>query len=128
MRVGEKPTDLRPSSSTKVMRAKAKANPISEDSTRPTMTPPAIAPKARMAENAVNVGSASVKSILLAKAVLDIANTTSDRMGITAKNPTITAKSGKTKSGTTKARIEDPRNTMTQVDIVKSEKARHLLR
>jgi hypothetical protein len=110
------------------MRINAKANPTSEDKTRPTMTPPATAPKTRMAESAVKVGSVSVKSVLLAKLVLDIANTTSDRIGITAKNPTIMAKPGKTKSGTTNARIEDPRNTITQVDIVNSEKARHLLR
>jgi hypothetical protein len=110
------------------MRIKAKANPISDDNTRPTMTPPATAPKTRMAETAVKVGSVSVKSILLAKLVLDIANTTSDRMGITANNPTIMAKTGKTKSGTANARIEHPKKTITQVDIVKSEKARHLLR
>jgi hypothetical protein len=110
------------------MMIKAKAKPISDDNIRPTMTPPATVPKTRIAETAVKVGSVSVKSILLAKLVLDIANTTSDRMGITANNPTITANPGKTKSGTTKARIEDPRNTITQVDTVNSEKARHLLR
>lgn len=128
MRVGEKPTVFRPSNSTTVMRINAKANPISEDNTRPIMTPPAKVPETRMAENAVKAGSVSVKSILLVKLVLDIANTTSERIGNTAKNPTIMAKPGKTNSGTTNARIEDPRNTITQVDIVKSEKAMHLLR
>jgi hypothetical protein len=107
--------------------AKAKASPRREDNTQPTAIRPAAPPKIMTANNAVKVGSIREKRVLFAKLVLDMEKTATDRMGMTANNPTTSAKSGKTKPGTD-VRMEQMMNMITQVVVVKSEKARHLLR
>jgi hypothetical protein len=98
-----------------------------EDNTQPTAIRPVAPPKTITANNAVKVGSMREKSVLFAKLVLDMEKTATDRMGMTANSPTTIAKSGKTNPGTD-AKIEQMMNMITQVVVVKSEKARHLLR
>ena len=128
IRMGENPITLRPCTSITEISAKASVNPRTDDKTHATITLPRERSKNRTTRNAVKLGSSTVKSVLSAKLVFDIEKTAIDRSGMTANSPTMTAKSGKTNPGTASARTEDRMKTKTQMVIVKSEKAMHLLK
>jgi hypothetical protein len=81
-----------------------------------------------IAKSTVRLGSMSVKVALLEKLVLDKENIASARGGITAKSPSIMAKSGKMNLWSKIAMTEPIKKTTTQVIMVKSDSERHLLK
>ena len=110
------------------MKAKANVNPTIEDSTKPVAIRAYGRPNTATTERTVRLGSMSVKRVLLAKLVLDIENIARARGGITANSPSMTAKSGKMNLRSKIATNEENKKINTQVAVVKSESARHLLR
>jgi hypothetical protein len=112
----------------RAMSANAIAKPRIDERTQATTIFPANPENRRAARNAVRLGSSNANKVLSAKLVSDIEKTATDLRGITANMPTIMAKAGKANCDIISAKNDDNTKTRTQMIMVKSEKARHLLK